>query len=102
MQTELQVAHQISYTQIPWEFPPWAVPSNASDTGYDSRGNRKALIDQDGGRFTYSYDAVNRITQVINPQWDRTTYGYDPAGRRSVKKLANGTRASFTYHAAGS
>jgi YD repeat-containing protein len=35
---------------------------------YDSRGNRSALIDHDGGRFTYTYDAVNRITQVQNPQ----------------------------------
>ena len=35
---------------------------------YDSRGNHKALIDQDGGRFTYSYDAAQRITLLVNPQ----------------------------------
>ena len=54
---------------------------------YDTRGNRKALIDQDGGRFTY--DAVNRISQVQNPQGDRTSYRYD---RRTLKKMASGTR----------
>jgi uncharacterized protein RhaS with RHS repeats len=43
---------------------------------FDSRGNRSALIDHDGGRFTYTYDAVNRITQVQNPQGDRTSYAY--------------------------
>jgi YD repeat-containing protein len=59
---------------------------------YDSRGNRSALIDHDGGRFTYTYDAVNRITQVQNPQGDRTSFSYDDAGRRILKKLANGTR----------
>ncbi len=52
------------------------------------------------GRFTYSYDSVNRITQVLNPQGNRTSYSYDPAGRRTVKKLSNGTRASFTYDGA--
>ena len=35
---------------------------------YDSRGNRKALIDQDGGRFTYTYDAVNRISHILGMQ----------------------------------
>ena len=68
---------------------------------YDSRGNRRALVDQDGGRFTYTYNAVNRIKEVQNPQGDRTSYSYDPAGRRTLKQLANGTRASFSYSPAG-
>ncbi len=34
---------------------------------YDSRGNRRSLVDPDGGRFTYAYDGMNRITQVQNP-----------------------------------
>jgi len=68
---------------------------------YDSRGNRRALVDQDGGRFTYTYDAVNRITEVINPQGDRTSFTYDAAGRRTLKRMANGTRASFSYDPAG-
>ncbi len=59
------------------------------------------MTDPDGGRFTYAYDSVNRIKEVVNPQRERATYGYDPAGRRTVKKLANGTRASFSYDAAG-
>jgi YD repeat-containing protein len=44
---------------------------------------------------------VNRITQVQNPQGDRTSYSYDDAGRRTLKKMSNGTRASFSYDAAG-
>ncbi|MBX3445038.1 MAG: RHS repeat protein [Planctomyces sp.] len=32
---------------------------------YDSRGNRSLLIDPDGGRFTYSYDSVGRMTRVV-------------------------------------
>jgi uncharacterized protein RhaS with RHS repeats len=68
---------------------------------FDAVGNRKALIDHDGGRFTYSDDSVNRITRVLNPQGDRTTTATTRPGRRTVKKLANGTRASFTCDNAG-
>jgi len=31
---------------------------------------------------------------------ERTSFTHDAAGRRTLKKLANGTRASFTYDAA--
>ena len=68
---------------------------------YDSLGNRKALIDHDGGRTTYVYDNVNRLKSVENAQNQRTTYSYDAGGRRTLKELANGTRASFSYDPAG-
>lgn len=58
------------------------------------------MRDPDGGRFTYSYDAADRIEWLSNPQSDRTSYAYDDAGRRTLKKLAHGTRASYTHDAA--
>ena len=67
-------------------------PTKRIQYRYDSRGNGKALIDQGGGLFTHTYDAVNRISQVQNPQGDRTSYSYDDAGRRTLKRMANGTR----------
>ncbi len=67
---------------------------------YDAVGNRSLMIDPDGGRFSYSYDSLNRIKTVENPQAERTTFSYDANGRRTLKLLANGTRASFTYDAA--
>jgi YD repeat-containing protein len=57
---------------------------------YDSRRNKSVMIDADGGWFSYSYDAVNRLMRVINPQGERTTYTYDAGRRRTLTKLANG------------
>jgi YD repeat-containing protein len=37
---------------------------------------------------------------LVNPQGDRTTFSYDAAGRRTLTELTNGTRASYTYDAA--
>lgn len=64
---------------------------------YDTVGNRKLMVDPDGGRFTYAYDSLNRISHLENPQAERTTFAYDVNGRRTLKLLANGTRASFIY-----
>lgn len=64
---------------------------------YDAVGNRKLMVDPDGGRFTYAYDSLNRISHLVNPQAEHTTYAYDANGRRTLKLLANGTRASFIY-----
>jgi uncharacterized protein RhaS with RHS repeats len=37
---------------------------------------------------------------LINPQGSRTTFGYDAADRRTVKKLGNTARTSFSYDSA--
>ncbi|MGD9712405.1 MAG: RHS repeat domain-containing protein [Thermomicrobiales bacterium] len=76
------------------------MPKKRIQYTYDAAGNRRTMVDPDGGRFTYAYDGLHRIAHLVNPQNERTTYAYDAAGRRTVKKLANGTRASFTYDVA--
>jgi len=68
---------------------------------YHNIGNRAYMIDPDGGRFTYVYDANGQLTSLINPQQDRTTFAYNAVGQRTVKLLANGTRASYSYDANG-
>ncbi len=67
---------------------------------YTPTGQKSLMIDPDGGRHTYLYDAVKQLTAVINPQGERTSYSYDAGGRRTVKKLANGSRTSFSYDGA--
>ena len=54
----------------------------------------------DSGRFTYTYDAAQQNTEVLNPFGERTTLAYDAAGRQTVRRLSNGTRTSFSYDAA--
>jgi YD repeat-containing protein len=46
------------------------------------------------------FNAADRIAWLQNPWNERTSFTHDAAGRRTLKKLANGTRASFTYDGA--
>jgi RHS repeat-associated protein len=55
------------------------------------------MIEPGGGRFSYSYDDADRITQLINPQSQRTLWAYDSADRTASKRLANTDRTSYTY-----
>jgi len=60
---------------------------------YDPNGNRATLRDPDGGRFNDCRDAADRIAWLENPWNERTSFTHDAAGRRTLKTLANGTRA---------
>ncbi len=54
-------------------------------------------VDPDGGRFTYVYDAANRLTKLSNPQGDVTTFSYDVGNRRTHQILANGVATTYVY-----
>ena len=59
------------------------------------------MIDPDGGRTTYAYDADGRISWLENCLNERTTWTYDNLGRATEQQLANGSKATYTYDAAG-
>ncbi len=63
----------------------------------DSIGQRRFLIEPEGGRFTTAYDDAGRIRFLVNPQNYRTTWSYDAADRVKVQYLGNSTRASYSY-----
>jgi YD repeat-containing protein len=63
---------------------------------YDEIGLRAQVTISDAGVTTYSYSANGQVDHLVNPESKRTSYSYDAAGRRLLKKLANGSRASFT------
>jgi RHS repeat-associated protein len=52
--------------------------------GYDPAGNVTSTIDQRlEAETTYSYDALNRLTEFNPPGEGSTSYGYDEAGNRT-------------------
>jgi YD repeat-containing protein len=67
---------------------------------YDAVGNRRSLDAPDSGRFSYVYDATEQLSSVLNPFSELTTFSYDIAGRRTVQRYSNGTRASIIYDTA--
>ena len=89
-------------------------PANKTITySYDPVGSRSVMIDPDGGparrrallpaggRTTYSYDAANRLTSLLNPFSERTTWVHDALSRASTLTLANGAVTTYAYDAAG-
>ena len=66
---------------------------------YDPNGN---LISKTEGAnaWTYTWDADNRLTQVLNNGTTVATFAYDPVGRR-VQKTAAGVTTAWTYAGAG-
>lgn len=72
-------------------------PGNKRITlSYDAAGRRSAT-NSPSGCITCTWDAAGQLATVRNPFGERTTLAYDNAGRRTLKLLANSTRASFTY-----
>lgn len=49
-------------------------PNDREEYGYDANGNRTSLRKRDGRTFTYTYDALNRVTSKIVP--DACVSGY--------------------------
>ena len=71
--------------------------------GYDALGNRSTQIERVGAtttNYAYSYDALNRLTQVNNGNAGQLeSYAYDPIGNRTGKQVG-GTVTAAKYDAA--
>lgn len=69
--------------------------------GYDDSGNRTSISTRLNGqpeRVTlYSYDALNRLATVQEPDGDITSYTYDPVGNVASMTYPNGVVSGFTY-----
>jgi RHS repeat-associated protein len=68
---------------------------------YDDLGNRTSISTQLAGQAarttTYTYDALNRLATIVEPDGDTTTYSYDPVGNVASITYPNGVISSFTY-----
>jgi len=64
---------------------------------YDLNGNLESKTDKATSEVTtYSWDVLNRLTQIDFPDGTTTTYQYDGLGRRTVKDV-NGTITRYVY-----
>jgi RHS repeat-associated protein len=52
------------------------------------------------GTFTYTYDALDRLTSITNPNNETTTFTYDAISRRTSITYDNGVVTSYNYDAA--
>jgi len=68
----------------------------------DGWGNKTKLTDPSAGKFTYTYDNLNRIKKEINPKGGYTEYIYDELGRiKSENTISNAeqtdSRKNYSY-----
>jgi RHS repeat-associated protein len=63
---------------------------------YDAAGNRTSITTA-VGVTNYTFDELNRLDTVVDPDGDRTTYGYDDVGNRKTVAYPNGTTTTYDY-----
>ncbi|ABC28923.1 Rhs family protein [Hahella chejuensis KCTC 2396] len=69
---------------------------------YDKAGNKTSATVTHQGKTettTYLYDALNRLSKVIDPQGGETLYAYDAVGNRESVTQANGQTTAYIYDA---
>lgn len=68
---------------------------------YDAIGNRRTLVDPDGGEFQYHYDQAGRTRVVEDPDGNITTLSYDLSGQRRMLSDACGMTIFYEYDSTG-
>src|SRR5690606_34220348 len=64
---------------------------------YDGAGNQLTKTDSKG-TTTYTYDSVNRLKKVVEPDGKTTQYSYDWAGNRTIESVTHqGATVITTY-----
>lgn len=63
---------------------------------YDAVGNHTQRTDYNGAVTNYTFDDLNRLTNIAYPDTTSATYGYDALSRLTSAANQNGT-VSFTY-----
>jgi RHS repeat-associated protein len=74
--------------------------SNVTTYAYDGRGNRTSVIDPVNGSShptTFTYDSMNRLTQVTYPDGSTVGYHYDYRGRRDSVTDQNNKTTTYAY-----
>ena len=69
--------------------------------GYDLRGRRISVTDQNNKTTTYTYDDADRLTAVTDPASNTTQYAYDTEDNLLSITDANSHTTQFAYNARG-
>lgn len=72
-------------------------PATTTVFGYDARGRRTSVTDQNGKQTTYAYDDADRLTSVTDAAQDVTSYAYDDENNLLGITDANNHTTSFQY-----
>ena len=78
---------------IPGDGEPWTY-------GYDNQG-RLQSVEGALGKFSYSYDAFDRLTQYRDASGATVAITYDAAGRRATLVTPDGRQLGYSYNARG-
>src|SRR5258708_17895388 len=72
-------------------------PATTTSFGYDVRGRRTLVTDQNGKVTTYAYDDADRLTSVTDAAQHVTSYAYDDENNLLSITDANNHMTSFAY-----
>ncbi|MGH3133443.1 MAG: RHS repeat-associated core domain-containing protein, partial [Gaiellaceae bacterium] len=64
--------------------------------GYDSNGERTSMTDGTGS-WSYTYDSLRRLTNVVNGRGATTSFGYDLANNQTSVTYPNGKTITRTF-----
>jgi RHS repeat-associated protein len=76
---------------------------NVTTLGYDVRGRKTSLSDQDRGTTTTAYFGTGQVDSVTYQNGDKVSYGYDDLGRATSRQDKSGsatTNASYVFDTA--
>ena len=71
---------------------PWTV-----QYGYDAASNRTSMTDPQGTQTTYTYDVLNRLTNLANSWAGTFGFYYDNLSRRTQLTRSNGMTTTYNY-----
>jgi RHS repeat-associated protein len=64
---------------------------------YDAASNRKTMTDPESGGYVYSYDALNRLSNIQDFQQLNYGFTYDNLSRRKTLTRPNSITTSYSY-----
>ena len=75
--------------------------ANANTSSFDALNRLNQVIDADNGATGYTYDNQDRLTEVTDPEGETTSYEYNAFGEMTKLTSPDTGVTTYTYDAAG-